>query len=60
MPFKYSKSKIAEMSVSEVLTLIYNTELRDEALNDLSKEKLQAFIMECFDKGILNDYLNIK
>jgi hypothetical protein len=52
-----SKSEMKKKSVAECLHLIYENQVNEAALNDMSKEKLKDFILEIFNKGRLNDYL---
>ena len=54
-----SKSEMKKKSVAECLTHIYNNEVTETALKELSKEKLAEFILEIFNKGLLKNYLNL-
>jgi galactose-1-phosphate uridylyltransferase len=60
MPEIFSKQYVEKLSVYEVLRLIYERELHETSIEHMSKEKLRDFIMEAFDKGHLNYYLNLK
>lgn len=51
------KKPFKDLAVVEVLVKIYNRELTEASLNSMPKEKLTYFILELFNKGILNDYL---
>lgn len=55
----FYKNEVKKMSVSDVLGHIYQRNVNENALNDLQKEKLKDFILEIFNKGLLNDYLNL-
>lgn len=54
------KKNAKKASVNELLTAIYNNEIHESALNHASRECLQRFVLELFNKGVLNDYLNLK
>lgn len=54
------KKEIQNKTVGECLTLIHNNEVHESAINHVSRQKLSEFVMELFDKGILNNYLNLK
>lgn len=47
------------MSVADILRHIYEYQLHEAALQHKSKEDLQEFILEIFNKGILNHYLTL-
>ncbi len=51
------KSNLAKAKTGDVLRAIYNNEINENSLNDMPKKELQNFILEIFNKGILNDYL---
>lgn len=55
-----SKKEVSKMGVADVLRFIYEHQLHEAALQHKSKEDLQEFILEIFNKGILNDYLALK
>lgn len=55
-----TKKEAEKNSVDETLRLIYNREIHEGSLAHMSKEKLQQFVLELFNKGILNNYLNLK
>jgi hypothetical protein len=46
--------------VGELLTAVYNNHQRINVLAHVSQEDLKEFIVEIFNKGILNDYLELK
>ena len=54
------KKEIKRKSVSECLKLIYENEIKENAIREKSKEELLDFILEVFNKSILNDYLGIR
>lgn len=54
-----TKKEVSKMSVAVVLQHIYENQLHEASLQHKSKEELQAFIIQIFDKGILNDYLTL-
>lgn len=54
-----TKKGVSKMSVAVVLEQIYEHQLHEAALQYQSKEDLQEFILEIFNKGILNDYLTL-
>ncbi len=47
-------------SVGELLTAIYNNHKQVNVLTDVPQEDLKEFILEIFNKGVLNDYLGLK
>jgi len=49
-----------KINPADVLKQIYIAKLDDKMINSCSKKELADFIMEIFNKGILNDYLNLK
>jgi len=53
------KKDISKLNVADVLALIYDRQLTETSIKDLSKEKLEDFILEVFNKGILNNYLQL-
>lgn len=55
-----TKKEMKKKTVAEALKLIYNRQVHESALNELSKDQMKYFIIEIFDKGLLNDYLNLK
>jgi len=48
------------MMVYEVLQKIYTGEIEEDKLNKLPKEELSDFILEIFNKGLLNNYCDLK
>lgn len=54
-----TKNEVSKMGVADVLKLIYEHQLHEAALQHKSKEDLQEFILEIFNKGILNHYLTL-
>lgn len=50
---------IKTKSVSECLELIYNNQVGESSIKEMSKDKLEDFVLEVFNKGILNDYLSL-
>lgn len=46
-----------KMTVPKCLKLIYENRVIANAINDIPKEELKNFILEIFNKGILNGYL---
>ena len=55
-----TKKQMKKMSVAECLKLTYENQVSANAIRDLTKEQLQNFILELLNKGILNNYLNLK
>lgn len=53
------KKEVAKLTVGDVLNLIYNHQLIESSIKDLPKEKLEDYILEIFNKGILQDYLSL-
>jgi hypothetical protein len=47
------------MSVPEILQHVNEHQLHEASLQYKSKEDLQHFILEVFNKGVLNNYLTI-
>ncbi|WP_291122551.1 hypothetical protein [Flavobacterium sp. UBA6046] len=54
-----NKSIVKTKKTGEVLKGIYNNEIPENALKILSKENLSDFILEIFNKGVLNNYLRL-
>jgi len=48
------------MKVYEVLQKIYAGEIEEDKLKKLPKEELSDFILEVFNKGLLNNYCDLK
>jgi len=48
------------MKVHEVLQKIYFGEIEEKQLSKLSKDDLKEFILCVFNKGVLNNYLDLK
>jgi hypothetical protein len=48
------------MNINEVLENVYNNKIDETFLMKLSKKELSDFILEVFNKGLLNDYYNLK
>ena len=55
-----TKAEMQTKSVHECLTLIYEGKVNEAAINDMSAEKLRVFVLEIFNKGHLNKYLDLK
>ena len=55
-----TKAEMRKKSVAECLTMIYKDQCNPAAINDMSAEKLRAFVLEVFNKGLLNNYLDLK
>ncbi|MGF7082966.1 hypothetical protein [Mucilaginibacter sp. UYCu711] len=55
-----NKSTLKSKKTGEVLKAIYNNEIPEKAINSLSKEKLADFILELFNKGVINNYLQLR
>ena len=47
-------------SVQDVLTNIYENDVSEDILRKLPKDALADFILEIFNKGILNGYLTLR
>jgi len=54
-----NRGDLNRLSVSAVLEAIYNKEIGEHTVHYLKKEKLADFVLEIFNKGILNEYLDI-
>lgn len=55
-----TKREMKKRSVADCLILIYNNQVNANAIKDLKKSDLENFILEIFNKGHLNNYLNIE
>lgn len=55
----YTKKEVSKLSVPEVLKLVYEREIHEASITHVSKENLEHFILEIFNKGILNNYLSL-
>ncbi len=55
-----TKKQMKKVSVAECLKLIYENQVNANAIRDIPKEELQNFILEVFNKGILDNYLRLK
>ena len=49
------KSEIKKLSVEHILSLIYNNQVRETAIYDLSKEKLADFVIDHFNRKHLDE-----
>ena len=54
------KKQPEKLPVNESLGVIYNNEAHESILNKSTKTDLIDFVMEVFNKGILNNYLGFR
>lgn len=54
------KKRSKKFSVSNCLDSIYNSNEKETVLNKSSKADLIDFVLEVFNKGVLNGYLNLR
>lgn len=57
---RFVKVETQQKTVSECLYSIWDGTLEENSIKEISKEELENFILEVFNKGILTDYLNLQ
>lgn len=57
---RYKDFPLQSLKVSEILLNIYDCSLDETDLFELPTERLAEFILEVFNKGVLDSYLGIK
>ena len=49
-----------DLTIAETLKAIFNGEVGEEDIETFDKVKLEEFILEIFNKGVLDDYIGIE